>query len=71
MRVQLDVEINPFSVPNFVTIVEKPKPRQDGFKPSEGIPLSELDEITLEKMCDEFRASVFKKAGKSRPPQSE
>ncbi len=66
MKVQINIIINPFSVPDYVTT------NKEHFIPKTscgGIPLSYLDEITLEKMCDEFRTNIFKKAGKNRPPQ--
>jgi hypothetical protein len=56
--------ITPFMVPNFVSIQMPPGLRQDGFKPNPSIPLSDLDMFTLGKLCDEFRAAVFAKAGK-------
>lgn len=63
MKVKIECEVKPFSVPNFVILEnilnEDPT----------GIPLSALDEYTLEEMCDDFRAAVFKNAGKSRPPR--
>jgi len=67
MKVQLEIEIKPFTVPNFVVAVEEPKPRQEGFKSSEGIPLSALDSKTLDKLCEDFRDAVFQKAGKEQP----
>lgn len=32
------------------------------------IPLRDLDALTLDRLCEEFREDVFKKAGKSPPP---
>ncbi|MFA6132518.1 MAG: hypothetical protein WC869_00725 [Phycisphaerae bacterium] len=52
----------PFMVPNFVTldlagcVHEEPT-----------VPLKAVDAETLSKMCDEFRAAIFKKAGKKDP----
>jgi hypothetical protein len=49
-------------VPNFVTldlagcVHEEPT-----------VPLKAVDAETLSKMCDEFRAAIFKKAGKKDP----
>jgi len=57
------IELQPFSVPNFVRHVVRLGKRQDGFKESPAIPLSELSAETLENMCTEFRTSVFLKAG--------
>lgn len=69
MEITLKLSIKPFTVPNFVVVEEPPASRQQGFKPSEGIPLSELDSETLWEMCEHFRTSVFLKAGKNYPPQ--
>lgn len=70
MKVQYEVEINPFTVPNFVTTKEQPKGREEGFKPSDGIPLSALDSFTLDKLCEDFKNEVFRKSGKDQLPQS-
>lgn len=59
-----EIEIHPFSVPNFVRPVQKPGSRQDGYSEAPAIPLSELSLQTLEGLCDQFRADVMKKAGK-------
>lgn len=63
----IKVELRPFSVPNFVIQVMAPGKRQDGFKEAPSYALSELDADTLSEMCDEFRAEIFKKAGKEDP----
>lgn len=68
MKVQLEVKIKPFTVPNFVVIENEPSPRQEGFKPSDGVPLSALDSLTLDRLCTDFRNEVFRKAGKEQPP---
>ena len=68
MRIKIEREIKPFQVPNFVVIVTEPKPRQEGFHPENSIPLSDLDASTLWKLCDDFKDSVFRKAGKAQPP---
>ena len=67
MRLTIDVEINEFSVPNFVTAVQKVGERQDGITLSEGIPLREVDAKALDLLCRNFRKGVFQKAGKPDP----
>lgn len=67
MRVAIDVELNDFQVPNFVIPVQRVGAKQEGWKPSEGIPLSELDAKTLSELCKKFREAVFAKAGKPDP----
>lgn len=67
MKAVIEIELQPFTVPNFVLPVEKVGKREDGFKESRSFPLSEIDAITLSAMCYEFRREVFRKAGKDQP----
>jgi hypothetical protein len=64
MKATLEMELKPFGTPNFA-VAERHEPGDD----ERSFPLSLLDPYTLERMCDEFRTAVFKKAGKQRPPQ--
>ena len=61
MKVRVELDVNPFPVPESVKVN---RPWDSG----DSIPLSDIDEWTLMKMCDEFRNEVFKKARKSQPP---
>ena len=65
MHISISLEIHPFSIPEHVFSVQKPGLRQEGFNPTIGVKyhLSELDEETLDKLCNEFRKSVFEIAG--------
>lgn len=67
MRITIDQEIKEFSVPSFVIPVSKPGNRQEGFKDPEGIPLRDLDQMVLDKLCIAFRRAVFQKAEKQDP----
>lgn len=58
------IELEPFSLPNFVRPTAPIGKRQDGWKETPAIPLSDLSVETLEELCAEFRIGVFKKAGK-------
>jgi hypothetical protein len=69
VKASIEVELQPFTTPNFVLTVQPPRPKQEGFVETPKLALSDLDSNTLERMCDDFRSEVFKKAGKSRPPQ--
>lgn len=60
MKAKIEIDLKPFTVPNFVV------PEVGG----DGLPLSVLDSLTLDRMCREFRASVFQKAGKEMPPDT-
>lgn len=60
------VKIKPFEVPDVVYLEQPPKPRQKGMLDlATSFNLSELSEQTLGELCDEFRTSVFRKAGKN------
>ena len=61
------IELQPFTVPNFVRPVSPIGKREDGWKETPAIPLSELSSETLKAMCDEFVRSVFIKSGKTPP----
>lgn len=63
MKVQLEFEIKPFTTPNDVRRLRNAMPTED----AEGISLSDLDAQTLDRLCDQFRDDVFRKAGKTRP----
>ena len=71
MQVKIELDLVPFNTPNYVRIKEKPRKREEGFKEGITIHLSELDSLTLGKLCEEFRKGVFKKAGKEQPPKGE
>lgn len=70
MKVTVEVKLKSFTVPNYVLVDEPPRPREEGFLEGRKYALSELDALTLEKLCDEFTQAVFNKAGKQRPPQA-
>ena len=63
---KIELELQPFKTPNFVLAQVAPKPRE-GFERAPSFPLSDLEPEALSAMCDEFRAEVFKKAGKQDP----
>lgn len=68
--VKMKVDIAPFTVPNFVGTIRPARPRQEGFftvPDGHKMRLSDLDEETLDELCQEFRANVFRKAGKEDP----
>lgn len=70
MEVSVKMKLKPFQVPNFVLTEPEVRPRQEGFQEAPKFRLSDLDSHTLDKLCGEFRDSVFRKAGKQQPPQS-
>ncbi len=64
MKASIEIDLQPFSIPNFVRPTENPDVTRDQL----AIPLSSLDSMTLSRLCDEFRNAVFEKAGKQQPP---
>lgn len=70
MKATIEIELQPFTVPNFVRPTARQMAGDEQVKEiaQESFPLSALDPVTLDKMCDEFRDGVFKKAGKNPPP---
>lgn len=65
MKAMIEIELQPFTVPNFVIR----KPRTGGDSESFSYGLDELDPNTLDRLCSDFRREVFKKAGKNEPPR--
>jgi hypothetical protein len=66
----MNVKVLPFTLPNFVIIKPKPRPRQEGFRGVATFPLSDVEAAELSRMCDEFRAGVFAKAKKKDPKRT-
>lgn len=64
---EMTMKLKPWLVPNFVTSEMPPGQRQDGFREAPTWPLSEIPADVLAEMCDDFRAEVFRKAGKTDP----
>jgi len=65
----MNIELQSWSTPNFVTGIMPAGKRQDGFNP-DSLPkwhISEVDEETLSNQCDKFREEIFRKAGKVDP----
>jgi len=62
--IKFDIELEPFRTPNYATVKQKAKPRQDGVNfEAPKYHVSELDADTLGTLCDQFRRDVFAKAG--------
>ena len=62
----MKIELKPWMVPNYCIQVVPPRRRQD-IQEAPTYPLAEVDAETLAQMCDDFRAEVFRKAGKPDP----
>lgn len=71
MEATIKLKLKPFNVPNFVVVADHEQlHREEGMSVSRAFALSELDAVTLEKMCEEFTDAVFEKACKRRPTQA-
>lgn len=62
MKVQVEMEVQPFTVPNFVLLTGK---SSTGDGKINSIPLKDLSREDLTALCNEFRVSVFKAAGQT------
>lgn len=69
MKASIKVDLQPFSVPNFVLTHQEARPRQEGITETVKFALSELDADTLERLCQDFRKAVFEKASIPMPPR--
>jgi len=66
MKANIEVTIQPFSIPHFV--IRDRKAAACGDPDAEAaFELSSVDATTLSALCDQFRADVFKQAGKKDP----
>lgn len=63
----MNVELQPWIIPNCIYIVMPAGKRQDGFKKAPSFALKDIDEQILSEQCDKFRKEVFAKAGKIDP----
>jgi hypothetical protein len=70
MKISLEIDIHPFSVPLHVRPIERPQPRETGIIPNVTYPLSDLSVETLDRLCRDFRDQVFKSAGKEQPTEA-
>lgn len=62
----ISLKIRPLTVPNFVVIDVPPGrvPKYETPSSTLSVQISELDEETLAQLCDDFKKSLFEKAGK-------
>lgn len=61
------IKLRQWPAPNFAVPDRAPGRRQDGWKELEPIPVNELSAETLAQMADDWRADLFRKAGKKDP----
>jgi len=65
MKTKIDVELRGFTVPEGI-----PCAPFAGIGADRICPIAAIDTLTLERLCDQFKLDVFKKAGKDMPPQA-
>ena len=73
MKTKVEVELKPFDVPDYVHNVNTDEAfvvKSSDLVTEKTFALGELDSHVLMKMCDDFRDSVFAKAGKRKPPMN-
>lgn len=63
----MEIKLRPFNVPDEVRPILPPGRREDGIQFHPGFPLKDVPAEDLDRLCTEFRAEVFRKAGKPDP----
>lgn len=66
MNATIQLNLKSFLVPAYVGVVQAPRPRQEGIGKARVVSLGELDTETLNRLVDEFRASIHEKAAAQR-----
>ena len=66
-NMEMKIELQPMTVPNFVTQKGSVRSREEGFTEAPKYALKDMDTETLDKLCNQFRADVFAKANKTDP----
>lgn len=67
---EMKIKLQPFQTPDFVLAVPRPGLKQYGMIEAPKWPLSDVEEIILSELFDQFRHDVFVKAGKTDPRKS-
>jgi hypothetical protein len=64
---EIKLKLRPWMAPNFAVPESPPGRREDGVRFEAGIHVRDLPVETLAEMADEWRAELFRKAGKKDP----
>jgi len=67
MIAKIEIELAPFTVPNYVLVKETSSERKELQDEARKFHVSEIDADTLYRMCMDFTDEVFKKANKTQP----
>lgn len=65
--IEVNVDLEPFPVPDVVYAESKTGRRQDGMTQPASYRLDELSRTSLILLCDTFVNEVYRRAGKPRP----
>lgn len=65
-EIKIELELEPFMIPNYVIVKSTPGQRREGFKENPKYRLSELPDETLIALCSVFQDAVLDKARKER-----
>jgi hypothetical protein len=60
INIERELEVAPFSVPEHLEV-------KTGTRGAEYVKLTYISAVDLDRLCDQFRADVFKLAGKQPP----
>ena len=63
----MQITFRPFITPSYALEDLAPRPGEAGFTAIMARSIRDIDAETLSQMCDNFRADVFRKAGKEDP----
>ena len=63
----MKITFRPFISPHYALEGLSPHPGEAGFTTISARSIRDIDAETLSQMCDDFRADVFRKAGKADP----
>lgn len=69
IEARIPLKLKPLEVPMYVDVVLPSVPGRD--EVVHPVRLSEVDAITLARLCDDYRAELFRRAGKAQPPTSD
>jgi hypothetical protein len=67
MEVTTTVNLNPWQVPNFATVKQKPGLKQDGIQPAVSIPVADLSQEALDSLAQAWLTELYNKADKHSP----
>lgn len=63
----IELKLKPWTTPNFATVEQPPRPKQDGMRELPSIPVKELSQEALDGLATEWLRELYEKAGKVQP----